>query len=737
MLRGMHIALRPLLFPALALLVCAPAPASAQPAEAPPAADAPSGPIEAPPDAPPPPAGSSASPSPRAPVRLALQGATHRLLRLGAEAPSVDFPFDVSGEPPALNVAVLEATFGSPPASADGIFTAGAVADPRGPRVRIVGDPAQLRTGAYTLRLRLTGPGVATYEPSVQISVPAPELRHPQTLSVQRIRPLLPAIFGAGDASAEPLVLREIGRFAGLTAVRLTQLGPLTLGDRPEVGTIYTAAELPDLLPGGTQVLDYTVEPRNLPAGTVRGTLQLSARELAEPIEIAVEVVTRVAPIWIVFVVLVGVLLGYISRQVLGRWRARNDALALAAVERRAVIALGEAATDGVFRTQLEQIRDALDRAIAGRDPTTIADAAAAARTAREAARAALEARHAALSDRFGDVVARLTGRPLPRSVVDRLDGRLPPIRDALLARQTDRAEGLLAALTGGAGLTALRSAWRDWQLDARQALGTVDRLGDLAELDSTAAVTALQTLSGDADFDPLFTDGAAAFEAVHHFTAEAWVELDRSVEQVLVLLGGAIDAATGAGIRDVLGRARTALVAGGSPAEALRLMTTEVPTALGAAIGNARPANEARQLLARRRYRAAAATFSMAGEEIPESSVRGVAATVPVDGRGRSPSDPPPGPAGWARDLDVARLALAESPPPAVFTPPKPWLAEVLGSLINAVVIALVAYVVYAEDFVGNGSQLISTLLWAYGMDLGAEAVKTQLQRVTPGGGT
>lgn len=674
------------------------------------------------------------------PVRLALQGAGHRLIRLGSDAPAVDFPFDASRPPPPLAVAVLEASFGSPPASADGIFTARMVDDDRGPRVRITGDPDQLRTGAYTVRLRLNGDGVEPYEPSVQISVPAPELRVPDRLSVQRVRPLFPTLFGAGRASAEPLIVREVGRFAGLSAVRLTQVGPLTLGGRPEVGAIETAADPPDLPPGGTGTLAYSVTPRHLPPGTLSGTLQLSARELAEPLRIPVEIVTRVDPIWIVLIVLIGVLLGYVSRQLLGRWRARNDALALAAVERQALVSLGGAALDGVFKTTLDQIRERLDRAIAGRDPQAIADAAARARTEREAARAALETRHAALSERFGDVVAQLTGRPLPPDVAQRLDGRLDPIRDALLARRTDRAEGLLQALTAGAGLTALRSGWRDWQLDARQALEAADRLGDLSTVDPAPAVAALQGLSSEAEFDALFTRGAAAFAAVHQHVAETWVIVDGAVEELLVRLGPDVDPTAAAAIRDLLGRARRALVRAGSPVAALRLLTGELLTALGTAIGAARPGDDTRALMAERRYRAAVEAVGPApGEEIPESSPLNPDRTLaapPAVGRARPPLEPPPGPAGWQRDLAVARLALAEPPPAARFEPPGNWLAEALGSSINAAVIALVAYVIYAEDFVGDGTQIVSTLLWAYGMDLGAEAVKAQLRRVNPTGG-
>lgn len=682
-----------------------------------------------------------AQPAPIAdPVRLALQGAGHRLIRLGAEQPVVDFPFDASRAPPALTVDVLEATFGSPPASADGIFTAAMVDDPRGPRVRIAGDPDQLRTGAYTVRLRLSGAGVETYEPSVQISVPAPELRVPERLSVQRVRPLFPSIFGDGAASAEPLVVREVGRFAGLSAIRLTQVGPLKLDGRPEVGAIETAGSQPDLAPGGTATLAYAVAPRHLPPGTLSGELQLSARELAEPVTIPIDVVTRVDPIWIVLLVLIGVLLGYVSRQLLGRWRARNDALAMAAIERQAIVTLAGAAADGVFRATLERIREGLDRAIAGRDPQAIADAATRARGEREAARAALEARHATLSESFGDVVARITGRPLPAEVAGRLDGRLEPIRAALVARQTDRAEELLGALTGGAGLTALRGGWRDWQLDARQALQSVARLGDLSTVDPAPAVGALQALSSEADFDALFTRGAAAFAAVHQLVAETWVIVDAAVEELLVRLGPDVEPARAAAIRDLLGRARQALVGGGSPVEALRLLTGELLTALGTAIGVARPGPQARALIAERRYREAAGPRTPpAGVEIPESSTlspdRTLGEEAPAPGRARAALDAPPGPAGWQRDLAVARLSLGDPPPAPTFQPPGSWLAEALGSLINAAVIALVAYVIYSEDFVGDGTQIVSTLLWAYGMDLGAEAVKAQLRRVTPTG--
>ncbi|MEZ4434890.1 MAG: hypothetical protein R3F65_20995 [bacterium] len=673
------------------------------------------------------------------PVHLALQGAAHRQIRLGAERPAVEFPLDLTRPVPGLAVAVLEASHGNPPAAADGVFTLTLTERPDGVRLRAEADPDALRTGNYTLRLRLTAPGALAYEPTIQIAVPAPELRLPAALSVQRIRPLLTDLFGPGETSAEPLVIREVGRLAGLSGIRLTQIGPLTHEGRGTVGRVEVAAA-PIISPGGIATLDYRVEPAQLPAGEVRGLLQLTARELAAPIDIPLTITTRVDPIWIVALVFLGVLLGYLSRGLLGRWRARTEALVVAAAERRALAAALELAADREHRAAIEQIRGELDDKIRGTDAQAIADAAAAARVARLEARDALKARHEALAARLDELVAALAGRPLPGAIEQRVDARLDAIRAALVARETDRAEGLIDELGTGRDLDALRNAWTDWQLDAQRRLRNLAAIGDLAQFDPAPVVAAVQGISTVADFAPLFQQGAAAYAAVHRFAGDVWMTIDGAIEEILAQLGPSVDPALAAAIREVHQRARQALTHG-QPIEALGLLAGELATAVATAIAAARPGDAARTLAAGHKYREAAAigaaptrrmpnfTFDRGGE-IPESDYDG-ADFAP--GRARAPAAPPPGPAVWRRDVAVARLAFDAPPPAPAIDPPDPWLPQLLGSLVNAVVIALVAYVLYAEDFVGDGRQLVSTLLWAYGLDLGAEAVKAQLKQVNP----
>lgn len=679
--------------------------------------------------------------------RLALQGAAHRQLRLTGDRPLVDFPLDPARSIRGLDVVLLEASYGNPPVSAEGIFAVEPLDGPEGARIRVTANPDELRTGAYTLRLRVTAPGADSYEPSVQVTAPAPVLRLPDTLSVQRVRPLVTEWLGPGESSVEPLVIREVSRLAGLSGIQLTQIGPLTHEGRGTVGRLRVDA-VPAVAPGGMATVAYDVEPLHLPAGEVHGMLQLTARELDQPIDIPITITSRVDSVWIVALVFAGVLLGYLSRGLLGRWRARSEALALASGERRALAAALNLAGDRAHRTTIEQIRSELDEKAGGSDPQTIVDAVNTARTARIEAREALKQRHEALSRRLEEAMAALSGRPLPGYIEGRVDSRLDQIREALIGRETDRAEALLDDLTAGPDLEALRTSWNDWRLDARQTLSTLDRLGDLSEVDAEAAIKAVQAMGTSVDFGPLFAHGAAAFGAVHQLAAEVWVTVDGAVEEVLASLGGTVDPSLAAGVREVLGRARQTLVDGREPVEALRLMCGELVTGLANAIGAARPGEETRELLAEHRYRAAAApdtdhlvvprmpNFQFEeGAEIPESDYDEMPPPEFLSTRPRAPVAPPPGPRVWRRDVAVARLAFDAPPPAPAIDPPDPWLPQLLGSLVNAVVIALVAYVIYADDFIGDGKQLVSTLLWAYGLDLGAEAVKAQLKRVTPTG--
>lgn len=682
--------------------------------------------------------------------RIALQGAHHRQIRPVGERPAVEFALDPARPLPGLAVVVLEVSHGNPPSTADGVFTLTVVDGPQGSRLRAEADPAALRTGTYTLRLRVSAPGFAGDALTVQVSVPAPELRLPTTLSVQRIRPLIPAIFGAGETSMEPLLIREVGRLAGLTDVQLTQLGPLRHEGRGTVGVVQ-AVKAPPVPPGGMATIEYAITPEQLPAGEVRGTVQLSARELAAPIEIPVVINTRVAPLWIVVLVFAGVLLGYVSRTLLGRWRARAEALTLAGSERRALAAALDLAADSRHRATVDQIRGALEEKLAGSDPQAIVEATTESRNRRIEARDALKVRHEGLANRLDELVGALSGRSLPSGIAQRINGRLDAIRAALVARETDRAEALLDDLAQGRDLVALRAAWSDWQLDADRRLRTLASLGDLAAVDPAAATAAVASLGEVSDFTQTFAQGAAAYASVHRLVGDVCRAVDASIEQILTSLDARVDPALAARVRDVHQRARK-MLSDGEPIEALALLVGELTAALATALTSppARPDEAVRTLLAEHQYRAAAAALAPAsrgirrspdftfrdGAEIPEGAydelgdATGEAAPLPVNAPTAAPE-----PAVWRRDVAVARLAFDTPPPTPALDPPDPRLPQILGSLVNAVVIALVAYVIYADAFIGDGKQLISTLLWAYGLDLGAEAVKAQLRQVTPTG--
>lgn len=686
--------------------------------------------------------------------RIALQGAPHRQIRLVGERPAVEFALDPARPLPGLTVVVIEASHGNPPSTADGVFALTVIDGPQGSRLRAEADPTALRTGTYTLRLRVSAPGVEGNTLTVQVSVPAPELRLPTTLSVQRIRPLVPWLFGAGETSMEPLLIREVGRLAGLTDVQLTQLGPLRHDGRGTVGRVH-AINAPPVPPGGMATIEYAIEPAQLPAGEVRGTVQLSARELSAPIDIPLVISTRVDPLWIVALVFAGVLLGYISRTLLGRWRARAEALALAVAERRALAAALDLAGDSQHRATLDQIRGALDEKIAGSDPQAIVEATTESRTRRIAARDALKVRHEALANRLDEVVGALSGRALPSVIAQRINGRLDAIRAALVARETDRAEALLDDLAQGRDLVALRAAWSDWRHDADRRLRTLASLGDLAAVDPAAASAAVASLSevadlAQTDFGQTIAQGALAYAALHRLVGDVCRAVDASIDQILTPLGARVDPALAESVRDVHQRARKAL-SDGEPIEALALLVGELTTALATVLTTppARPDETVRALVAEHQYRAAAAVLTPAtrgirrspdfrdGGEIPEAAYdelggpAGEGTLAPV----RAPGAPSPEPAVWRRDVAVARLAFDTPPSAPALDPPDPRLPQILGSLVNAVVIALVAYVIYADAFIGDGKQLISTLLWAYGLDLGAEAVKAQLRQVTPTG--
>lgn len=679
--------------------------------------------------------------APLEPVRVHIVGARHRQIRMADERPTVEFPIEVTRPPGQLQVTFLEVTWGNPPLAADGVFSGQAADGGSGWRLRLQGEPERLRVGTYALTVQITGEGVDDIETTLQVTVPAPDLAYPPRLSVQRVRPLF-GLLGAGDASTEPLLIREKGRLSGLTEIRLTQLGPLSHDGGETVGTIeqVQAAEgspLDRLEPGGVVTIPYRVTPRQLPAGVTSGRILLSARELPEPIEIPVSISTKVDPVWIIFLVFLGVLFGLFSREVLGRWQARTEALALAEDER---IELGRARAQAVEKGY----RDALDKALADLeqaqlkpDPEKIADAVAASRKVRRAAVEALTKRHKALAKEY-EKARKVLGQPLPPGLSDPIASRLDQAREALAASQIDDAAAVLESVQQGEGLTELRASLADWQIRARQALGSVSRLGDLAEIDAKAALKDLEKVEAEGAYAKVFGYASGAYAELHQLVGEVWVAVDDGVEEVLLNISDAADPRALARVRGIIGEARQTLVEARSPIEALRMLTGELLTALSNALLAARPGDDTRRLLAERQYRAAAALAVTA--ETPESDLgdpaMGVGEVPAPPARARPAADSPPGPA--AEGTDEAAVPALQLAAPTGVTPrrvPDPWVPRLVNSAVNAVVISLIAYLTYADDFVGDGKQVIATLLWAYGLDLGTEAVKKQLSRVKPTG--
>ncbi|MCA9542400.1 MAG: hypothetical protein KC620_26065, partial [Myxococcales bacterium] len=403
-------------------------------------------------------------------------------------------PLDARDALPAgARVTLLEATHGLPPVAYDAYFQVDLT--PGGePRVRLTADTAQLPPGQYSLRLRVEGPGLAALNVALQLTLAAPSVNTPERLSLHTERNL---IFGRGTSAAAPFVLRETSGLARLTDLRVQQVGALVMGDTPIVGTLTATPDATDIAPGGAVGIAYGVDGK-LPAGKATGTLRVTARELHEPIDVRVDIDTRIASWWIVVLVAVGVLLGYLTREVLVRYGARQDALGAAQAEFAALQQAERNAEDREFRALLRKARDALESKLGSRDAQVIAQAATAAREARAAAIAGLVARHDQSSQRFADLQTTLRGRPMPQAVSARVNERLDAIHLALRDQRVDDADAGLADFEQR-GLLEFRRAWAVWQLDATEALKRVGQLGDLVDVEPKAATQALSALQTEA----------------------------------------------------------------------------------------------------------------------------------------------------------------------------------------------------------------------------------------------
>lgn len=388
----------------------------------------------------------------------------------------------------------------------------------------ILADPKgdDLRAGNYTVRLALTRTGRAGPEPaSLEIVVvhPAGELRVPSTLFVERTKAVL---FWHARTEQPSLLLQETAGKSRLTDLTVEQVEPLRVGAKASTGELRFADVQPVPADDKRRV-NYSLTG-SFPLGTGTAALEVDAPQLAAPVSVPVQVRTRWHPILIPLVVLAGLLVGLLTRSILTRWIQLRQAQ-VTAIDELARLQKAESHPDTTFSAAVQQARQALEAAKDGdlRHEQLAEEV--------EKADASHQDALLDLAERTGKVKAELeqteqlttTPGSFPHAIRTALAEAATDLPDVANLVEAQNATGARARLDEIEGrlVKALRTrvgGWRKGLRSALEAIGTptAPPLPDETEKRLRSAIEVVQTRLGAAELVQLDPSSAQLLEGVH-----------------------------------------------------------------------------------------------------------------------------------------------------------------------------------------------------------------------------
>ena len=299
------------------------------------------------------------------------------------------------------------------------------------------------------------------------------------TLSVSPLRlenrQLVP-VFRLGCLSPDQLKLQETSQHAALTEVQIQVKDYLKGPDDFPVAAQLQASSIARIDAGKDATTQLEFAGR-LPLGSSKGTLVVRSRQLAQPLEVVIEIVTRTSRFWLIGVIGVSIWMGYLFRILPERRRAEN--LSRIAAERQfgLIKDLKAKAVDPDLVASLDGILGRLQGAIEEKPfvATRLDEAAKRAGDEVDALMKEVEQSRAALRTRIKELRVKLDfPQGQPRSVaqaVANLIGRLDKQDHELKG-------GALGAVSADLGRieteisTGIPTTIATWLLDVHAALG-------------------------------------------------------------------------------------------------------------------------------------------------------------------------------------------------------------------------------------------------------------------------
>lgn len=613
--------------------------------------------------------------------------------------------------------------------------------------------------GAYNLLIEATSPSQPSRELlDIQLNRPAAKLKGQPTLIVERV--LMP--FSEPEVSGFSMTLGVDGGHTRVTGLDITARN--FTGDRGQAihGTVRCPPPLPQLAPGGVEELPCQLEG-DFPLGMSRGTVEVSAPQLAEAFPVNVEVRTRRAPGLILFIIALGLGAGYLLRTLLQQRLKASEVRLQAFALRDRMRAEADRRPDETLRGRIQAAVVKLDAARGARKPDDLPAAIVEAdRELRESLKHFEDRRNKAGEhlDSFEKLVKTRWNLPAAaRAMVVQAGSQIEGLRAELLRDNVKTVEDRLNN-AGSVLAKNLGCALREWQNAQKITLELLDNryLPDSVSAALSKDVDEAQALlvqAGDLHDDPALEKFSEALGAAHKARARVsnlygklrrWLQYE--ADEVVKALRRTTppDVAAVEGLEKAAADFTKDLAALTEPEGAATLLTPERLSDLDSALRDAvekqvagsKFTGEKRAkltpLLDVRKYAEAARAAYFIIEQKRRTMLSGARDRVEPEITSAAVSPPPadsgPAPEGPPVPLATPSCILrAEQIPGQVDPGISRTYSELLREkfllfALSGLGIALVGYLLFEAKFVGTFADMAGIFLWAFGLDVTVDTV-------------
>lgn len=624
----------------------------------------------------------------------------------------------------------------------------------RGPSVHLDVDtnPA-LPAGAYkvSMRVRLREPAAPRGRTvTLEVRIAAAQLKPPATVQITRTLPL----HGDARVVVGPLVLRESTGRSRVTGIDLLAGAATTNAGEQRGGTITAQADQP-ISPGGRLAVPLQTSG-GFPVGVANGTLTIDAHELASPVEVNYEIVTRRGKALLWLLLIGGVAAGWGTKEFLARRIARKERRAEGLELLRTLEDSRVQHPDATFDGKLLSLATRVETKLDG-EPDPL-------KTVLEGVQTELAAAEKELSDRAAAVGARLAAA---RSAVEG-GWTLPPRIAAVLQAAAPKLAALSSKLRDGyvgdvdeelrqLSLTLvrdLRGEFDRWRMAAdglalSTAGSSLAKAAPAVTAAATAAHTAIELVAGDraAALATELEHIAAARAAIDDLLMELRLAIDVVVRQVLDAHGtdgpsaqavSAAHAAMASALRDAGVQEPDRIAVPNQAREALETAMTAAIRAAQREHGGA--AGVVDEALAKGDFAAAAKAAVLAapgtgGEEVRQKSRAATAersaGTVALEGGPLIRATHAPAVrSGRPASLTVGHRVTGRPAQALRETRKSLDLLRAVRDALLAAAVIVAGYLLFTDGWTGTTDDIVKVLAWAYGANVSAAFVTETLTR-------